>query len=62
MDVPPRPAVGFRPVSEADFPLMTDWLAEPHVRTFYQKDPSALMRWAAKYGGRVRGEDPTDAI
>jgi aminoglycoside 6'-N-acetyltransferase len=55
----PLPVVGFRPVSEADFPLMTGWLAQPHVRTFYQKEPIGLDEVAAKYGGRVRGEDPT---
>jgi aminoglycoside 6'-N-acetyltransferase len=53
------PVVGFRPVSEADFPMMTAWLAEPHVRTFYQKDPTTLDQVAAKYGPRVRGEAPT---
>ena len=59
MDVRAKPAVAFRPVSEADFPLMTGWLAEPHVRTFYQKDPISLAEVAAKDGPRVRGEDPT---
>jgi aminoglycoside 6'-N-acetyltransferase len=53
------PVVDFRPVTEADFPLMTGWLAQPHVRTFYQKEPISLDEVAAKYGGRVRGEDPT---
>jgi len=59
MTARPLPAVGFRPVSEADFPLMTGWLAQPHVRAFYQRDPISLDEVAAKYGGRVRGEDPT---
>jgi aminoglycoside 6'-N-acetyltransferase len=59
MTARPVPAIGFRPVAETDFPLMTGWLAQPHVRTFYQKDPISLDQVAAKYVGRVRGEDPT---
>jgi aminoglycoside 6'-N-acetyltransferase len=55
----PLPVVVFRPVSEVDFPLMTGWLAQPHVRAFYQKDPISLDEVAAKYGPRVRGEAPT---
>ena len=55
----PLPAVGFRPVAETDFPLMNAWLAQPHVRTFFQKDPITLAEVAAKYGPRVRGEAPT---
>jgi aminoglycoside 6'-N-acetyltransferase len=55
----PLPAIGFRSVSEADFPLMTGWLAQPHVRAFFQKDPITLDEVAAKYGPRARGEAPT---
>jgi aminoglycoside 6'-N-acetyltransferase len=53
------PAVRFRPVAETDFPLMTGWLAQPHVRTFFQKQPTNLEEVAAKYGARVRGDAPT---
>jgi aminoglycoside 6'-N-acetyltransferase len=59
MTARPVPVVGFRPVAEADFPLMTAWLAQPHVRAFYQKDPISLAEVAAKYGPRVRGGAPT---
>ena len=59
MTAKPLPVVVFRPVSEVDFPLMTGWLAQPHVRAFYQKDPITLDEVAAKYGPRVRGEAPT---
>src|SRR5580704_13153699 len=52
-------AVAFRPVAEGDFPVMTRWLAEPHVRLFYNKNPITLEEVAAKYGPRVRGEQPT---
>ncbi|HZC17798.1 MAG TPA: GNAT family N-acetyltransferase [Caulobacteraceae bacterium] len=53
------PLIGFHRVSEADFPLMTGWLAQPHVRVFFQKTPISLDEVAAKYGPRVRGENPT---
>jgi aminoglycoside 6'-N-acetyltransferase len=59
MTTRPLPAVGFRPVAETDFPLMNAWLAQPHVRTFFQKEPITLAEVAAKYGPRVRGEAPT---
>jgi len=59
MTTRPLPAIGFRPVAESDFPLMNAWLAQPHVRAFYQKEPITLAEVVAKYGGRVRGEDPT---
>ena len=29
--------ITFRPVEEQDFPILAAWLAEPHVRRFYQK-------------------------
>jgi aminoglycoside 6'-N-acetyltransferase len=49
----------FRPVEEADFPLLTRWLAEPQVRRFYQKNPITLGEVAAEYGPAVRGEEPS---
>lgn len=40
-------------------PLLTRWLAEPHVRRFYQKTPVAPDEIAAEYGPALRGEEPT---
>ena len=51
--------VSFRPVGERDFPTLTRWLAEPHVRRFYQRTPVTLADVAAEYGPAVRGEEPT---
>jgi len=51
--------ISFRPVSEQDFPMLTRWLAEPHVRRFYQKTPVTLAGVAAEYGPAVGGEEPT---
>lgn len=54
----PHP-ISFRPVEAGDFPTMTAWLAEPHVRRFYQKQPITLAEVAEEYGPAVRGEEPT---
>ncbi len=53
------PEIRFRPVTEADFPLMTRWLSEPHVRRFYQAEPVTSDDVAQEYGAAVRGEEPT---
>ncbi|MGH6838588.1 MAG: GNAT family N-acetyltransferase [Methylocella sp.] len=50
--------IAFRPVEERDFPLLTAWLAEPHVRRFYQKTSVALEDVALEYGPCVRSEEP----
>jgi aminoglycoside 6'-N-acetyltransferase len=55
----PREEITFRPVEEADFSKLTAWLAEPHVRQFYQKTPITLAEVAAEYGPAVRGEEPS---
>ena len=50
--------ITFSALTAADFPLLTRWLAEPHVRRFVQKTPLSLEDVTAKYGPRVRGEQP----
>ena len=50
--------IAFRPLTAADFPMLTGWLAQPHVRRFVQKTPMSLEDVTAKYGPRVRGEQP----
>jgi hypothetical protein len=51
--------IEFRPVEESDFPTLTAWFAEPHVRRFYQKTPVTLEQVALEYEPFVRGEEPT---
>jgi aminoglycoside 6'-N-acetyltransferase len=51
--------IEFRPVEESDFPILSAWLAQPHVRKFYQKMPITLEEVALEYGPFVRGEEPT---
>lgn len=52
------PEVSFRPVAPADFPTLTKWLAEPHVRRFYQLTPVTLADVEAEYGPMIE-EDVT---
>ncbi|HEX3919145.1 MAG TPA: GNAT family N-acetyltransferase [Caulobacteraceae bacterium] len=52
-------AITFRPLTEADLPLMTDWLNRDHLRAFYQREAISVADVAAKYGPRIRGEAPT---
>ena len=51
-------AIGFRPVTEADLPLLHDWLNRPHLRRFYQKRPISLEEVTAEYMPAIRGEEP----
>ncbi|HEY1751088.1 MAG TPA: GNAT family N-acetyltransferase [Caulobacteraceae bacterium] len=51
--------ITYRPMAEADLPLMTDWLNREHLRAFYQREPITEAKVAAKYGPRIRGEAPT---
>ncbi len=51
--------ISFRPLAERDFPLLTTWLAQPHVRRFYQKTPVTLADVASEYGAAIRGEEPS---
>ncbi len=52
------PPITFRPVAEPDVPMLWRWLAEPHVRAFYQKAPITLDEVAAKMAPRISGEVP----
>jgi aminoglycoside 6'-N-acetyltransferase len=47
-----EPEVTFRPLEEWDFPILSAWFAEPHVRRFYQK-----TYVAAEYGPCVRADE-----
>lgn len=49
----------YQPLTEADLPLMADWLNRPHLRAFYQREPISPAAVAAKYGPRIRHEVPT---
>jgi len=54
------PPIGFRPLSRADFPLLSTWFAAPHVAPWWQEppDPESVE---ARYGPAVDGIDTTEA-
>jgi hypothetical protein len=52
-------AICYRPLAEADLPLVADWLNRRHLRRFFQPMPISLAEVEAKYGPRIRGEVPT---
>lgn len=54
-------AIGFRPVTEADFPLLGRWLARDEVVRWWNHDvsPEAVAR---DFGPTARGEEPGEAF
>lgn len=51
--------IGFRPLSEADLPLMHRWLNTPHVNEWYGEGDGSLACITEHYGPKIRGEEPT---
>jgi aminoglycoside 6'-N-acetyltransferase len=56
---PTASAIEFRALAFADCALLTRWLAAPHVRRFYQREPITLAEVEAEYGPTIRGEEPS---
>jgi aminoglycoside 6'-N-acetyltransferase len=53
--------ITFRRLAQSDLPMLTDWLAEPHVRRFYQKTAVSLEDVAIEYAPVIRGEEPSSS-
>jgi len=53
--------IRFRPLTRTDFPMLSAWLAQPHVAAWWREpsDPTAV---AAQYGPCVDGHDPTQVF
>lgn len=51
----------FRPLAREDFPLLSQWLAKPHVERWWREDhePVAVE---ARYGPAVDGLEPTEVF
>ncbi len=49
----------FRPLTRRDFPLLATWLARPHVRTWWNHDPSPDAV-EDDFGDGVDGADPVE--
>jgi len=46
-------------LEESDLTRLAEWLNRPHLRRFYQFEPTTLEAVAAKYGSYIRGDAPT---
>lgn len=55
---PPEPIV-FRPLTRADFPMLVDWLATPHVRAWWRDGMTSVEEVEREYGPVIDGTDPT---
>ncbi len=55
------PALSFRMLARQDFALLSEWLATPHVRTWWREE-SAPEAIEARYGPAVDGTDPTECF
>ncbi len=53
-------AFSFARMVEAQLSMLFRWLAEPHVREFYDRESRAFDDMARKYRGKIRGDEPTD--
>lgn len=54
-------AFEFKPIERSDFPLISEWLATPHVARWWNHDPS-LPAIEADFGGCVDGTEPCDVF
>src|SRR5579884_1490462 len=51
--------ISFRPLAEADLPLMVRWLNTPHVREWWPNDPQTLEDARAAYLPQIEEREPT---
>jgi aminoglycoside 6'-N-acetyltransferase len=54
-------ACAFRHLTREDFPLLGDWLSQPHVARWWAADPSPDAI-EADYGGSVDGTEPSEVF
>jgi aminoglycoside 6'-N-acetyltransferase len=55
------PRLTWRPVAEADFPLLADWLARPHVHRYWHHDHT-IEGVERDFGPGTRGEEPGEDL
>jgi aminoglycoside 6'-N-acetyltransferase len=51
--------ITFRRLARADFPLLSRWLATPHVMRWWNHDPS-IAAIEHDFGAAIDGDDPAD--
>jgi aminoglycoside 6'-N-acetyltransferase len=54
--------ISFKPLVEADFALLHQWLNQPHVKKWWDQDCSSLDRVKDKYLPRVTGRYPVQCF
>ncbi len=54
-------AITLRPLTREDLPLVSGWLAQPHVARWW-RDPSDLAAVEAKYLPYLTGQEPTEVF
>ncbi|HJQ90718.1 MAG TPA: GNAT family N-acetyltransferase [Acidimicrobiia bacterium] len=57
----PRHQLSFHPLTRDDFPLLAEWLSQPHVSRWWRHDPTPTAV-EADFGPAVDGTDPTEVI
>ncbi|MEF2070201.1 GNAT family N-acetyltransferase [Consotaella aegiceratis] len=50
----------FRSLTEADFPILCEWLNNPHMRAHYQNSPITIDEVNSKYSERLDPSHPTN--
>ncbi len=55
-------AVQMRPLSIHDMPLLHEWLNQPHLRPFYEREPSTLEQVVKRYACRVEDDHRTNCL
>jgi RimJ/RimL family protein N-acetyltransferase len=53
-----EPVVGFRPLTQADLPLLHEWLTRPHIAEWWDH-PASLAEVEQEYGPLVGGQPTT---
>ncbi len=54
--------VGFRPLAEADLPLVHRWQHQPHVRRWWGDPEPTFEAMAEEYRPRIQGTDPVRMV
>lgn len=51
------PKIDFRPLTEADLPLLLEWLNRPHLQEWWRSEETSLEEVREKYLPRIAGDD-----
>lgn len=57
----PSPGLSWRPLTEADLPLLAEWLSEPRVARWWNQ-PSSREEVERDFGPSARGEEPGEDL